>query len=150
MALAQAEGERDIFGEYVRRRLEHWGEVFSLHRDVEWLGYASKNMLQVLIEHKGEMPARAQGYKPLEVDNDAEFIERVVSSMARKQTPVACVLRAYYCGRGRRKVERFETANLLLATAGEKTISQRHYLVLHDLGFAEVRGVVRGMAIAAA
>ena len=149
MALAQADGNQDLFGMYVRRRLEHWGETFSLHRDVEWLGYSSKNMLQVLIEHKGDMPGRTQGYKPLEVDRDAEFIETVVGGLARKQLPIAFVLRAYYCGRGRRKVERFETANLLLSAAGLRPISQKHYMVLHDVGFAEVRGVMRGVAIAA-
>lgn len=141
------EGEADIFGRYVRRRLESWGENYSLHRDMEWLGYSSKNLLQVLIEHKGEMPGRPQGYKPLEVNREAEMIELIVSGMARKQVPIACVLRAYYCGRGRRKVERLETANLLLTIAGQRPVSPRHYLILHDIGFAEVRGVLRGFAL---
>lgn len=142
------EGELDLFGAYVRRRLEHWGEVYGLHRDVEYLGYASKNLLQVLIDHRGELPGRTQGYKPLEVDQDAEAIELIVSGMARSQRPVACVLRAFYCGRGRKKIERWETANLLLSAAGERVISVRQYLALHDVGLAEVRGVLRGMAIA--
>ncbi|HEY4529365.1 MAG TPA: hypothetical protein VIG97_03400 [Luteimonas sp.] len=148
MALAQAEGELDVFGEYVRRRLEHWGEQYCLHRNMEYLGFHSKNMLQVLIEHRGDMPGRVQGYKPLEVDQEAQFVEEIVASMAKAQASVACVLRAYYCGRGRRKVERWETANMLLTTCGQRAISQRHYLVLHDLGFAEVRGVLRGLALA--
>lgn len=147
--MADAEGGCDVFGEYVRRRLTHWGEVYSLHRDVEWLGFSSKNLLQVLIEHKGYMPGKPQGFKPLEVDQDAETIELIVAGMVRKQAPIACVLRAYYCGRGRKKVERFETANMLLANLGHRPVSVRHYQVLHDVGFAEVRGVLRGMALAA-
>lgn len=147
-AVRAQEGELDVFGSYVRRRLERWGEDYSLHRDVEYLGFHSKNILQVLIEHRGELPGRATGYKPLEVDRDTQFIEEIVGSMARQQLPIACVLRAYYCGRGRRKIERWETANLLLATSGHRPISQRQYLVLHDLGFAEVRGVLRGLALA--
>src|SRR3546814_19499431 len=55
----------DTFGVYVRDRLDEWGREFSLSRDCEYLGYQSKNMLQVLIEHKGEMPGKTQGYKPL-------------------------------------------------------------------------------------
>lgn len=147
-AVRAAEGELDIFGAFVRRRLERWGEDYCLHRNVEYLGFHSKNMLQVLIEHRGDMPGRTQGYKPLEVDTDNQFIEEVVSSMAKQQKAIACVLRAYYCGRGRRKIERWETANLLLATVGLQTISQRQYLLLHDIGFAEVRGVLRGVALA--
>lgn len=42
-------GQIDIIGEYVRRRLEQWGEVFALHKDCDYLGHQSKNMLQVLI-----------------------------------------------------------------------------------------------------
>ncbi len=48
----------DTFGVYVRAELEHWGEEFALHRDCAYLGHVSKNMLQVLIDHRGEMPPR--------------------------------------------------------------------------------------------
>src|SRR5688500_675293 len=108
-------GEVDTFGMYVRRRLDHWGSVFSLARDCEYLGHNSKNMLQILIEHKGEMPGRVQGFKPLEVDQEAMQIEMIVTDIAREQKRLACVLRAYYAGSGRRKVERYETALLLIA-----------------------------------
>lgn len=107
-------------------------------------------MLQVLIEHKGEMPGRATGFKPLEMDMQALQIEMIVSDMAvQGQRAITCVLRAYYCGQGRRKVERWETANLLLANAEFPMVSQRHYLTLHDVGFAHVRGVLTGMSMAA-
>jgi len=139
----------DTFGPYVRMRLDGWGREFALHRDCEYLGHASKNMLQVLIDHKGEMPERPTGFKPLEVDPSALEIERIVTDIARDNVTLACVLRAYYCGSGRRKVERWETANLLIATAGAPVLSQRYFLTMHDLGFAMVSGVLRGIALAA-
>ena len=137
----------DTFGVYVRNELDHWGQEFALWRDFEYLGHASKNMLQVLIDHRGEMPPPNVGYKPLETDMRAQLIEDIVADIAREQVVIASVLRAYYCGSGRRKVERWETANLLIATAGHKTISQRNYMSLHDLGVAQVRGVLRGIAV---
>lgn len=141
--------EIDTFGAYVRMRLDHWGREFSLARDCEYLGHQSKNMLQVLIEHKGEMPARCTGYKPLEVSQDAHQIELIVSDIAREQTALACVLRAYYCGSGRRKVERWETANLLIAYTGGRPVSVRQYQNMHEVAFAQVRGVLTGIALAA-
>lgn len=138
--------QTDTFGVYVRNELDHWGQEFALCRDFEYLGHASKNMLQVLIDHRGEMPPPNVGYKPLETDIRAQLIEDIVADIAREQVMIACVLRAYYCGSGRRKVERWETANLLITTAGGKMISQRNYLTVHDLGVAQVRGVLRGLA----
>ena len=142
-------GEIDSFGEYTRERLDEWGREFALARDCEYLGHQSKNMLQVLIEHKGEMPAKATGYKPLEVLRTAQEIEDIVADIARDQLVIACVLRGMYCGQGRRKVERWETANLLIANMGLKVVTQRHYLTLHDIGVATVRGALIGIARAA-
>lgn len=140
----------DTFGEYARRRLEQWGHEFALHRDCEYLGHVSKNMLQVLIEHKGELPARPTGFKPLEVDREAMQIETVVHEMALVgMAPHACVLRAYYCGRGRKHNERYETANLLLANAGHSMMTHRQYRAAHEAGFLHVRGVLLGIALAA-
>lgn len=139
----------DTFGAYVRSRLEHWGREFALSRDFEYLGHQSKNMLQILIEHRGEMPAKPTGFKPLEVCQDALQMEMIVADIAREQMALACVMRGFYCGSGRRKVERWETANLLLANAGGRVVSQRQYLALHEVGFAQVRGVLTGIAIAA-
>lgn len=139
----------DTWGPYVRDRLDGWGKEFALYRDCEYLGHARKNMLQVLIDHKGEMPERPTGFKPLEVDLLALQIERIVTDIARDNVVLACVLRGYYCGSGRRKVERWETANLLIATAGFQPIHVRRYLVMQELGTATVGGVLRGLAIAA-
>lgn len=142
-------GEIDSFGEYTRYRLEEWGREFALCRDWEYLGHQSKNMLQVLIEHRGEMPGKATGYKPLEVIRTAQEIEDIVADVARDQMIIACVLRAYYCGSGRRKVERWETGNNLIANMGLKCVTVRHYMTLHDLGLQTVRGALIGLARAA-
>src|SRR3546814_15535603 len=64
----------------------------------------------------------------------------------------ACILRAYFCGCGRRKVERLETARLLIATAEAGRLrgslpSERRYLEQVELGIVEVRGVLRGISL---
>lgn len=139
----------DSFGEYVRDRLDAWGREFALHRDFEYLGHQSKNMLQVLIDHKGEMPPANTGYKPLDIPHECQVIEDIVADIARDQPPTACVLRAYYCGQGRRRVERYETANLLITYTGGRVISLSQYRNLHLLGVAHVRGALSGIAMAA-
>lgn len=138
----------DTFGEYVEFRLKHWGDEFSLSRRCEYLGYASKNLLAVLMEHH-EMPGRVTGYKPLEVDVEAMQIEDIVAEIARDQMAIACVMRAWYCGRGRRKVEKFETANMLIANARGQPVSLSQYRNLHIVGEAQVRGALIGIAQAA-
>lgn len=139
----------DTFGAYVRAELEHWGRVFALHRDGEYLGHQSKNQLQVLIDHRGEMPPPNVGYKPLEIDPRAQRIEDIVADISRSDLSVAVVLRAYYCGSGRRKEERWEQAKALLALMGQKPVSVRHYLTLAELGFQRVRGQLEGLSRAA-
>lgn len=141
--------EIDTFGLYVRTRLDSWGDEFALHLDCEYLGHQSKNMLQVLIEHKGEMPQRPTGFKPLEVDLQALHVEQIVADIGRDRVHIACALRGYYCGRGRRKIERYETALLLMDAAGVRCKpTAKGYLELIKLGEAEVRASLR-MAIAA-
>lgn len=137
----------DTFGAYVRAELEHWGREFALHRDFDYLGHQSKNMLQVLIEHRGEMPPPNVGYKPLETDSRAQRIEDLVAEIARSNGSMACVLRAYFCGMGRRKVERYETARLLLANAGAPMMTVRAYLEIAKRGEDRVYGMLSGMAI---
>lgn len=139
----------DLFGAYVRGELEHWGVEFALHRDCEYLGHQSKNMLQLLIEHRGEMPPPNTGYKPLETDARAQLIEDVVADIARSHLAMAICLRAYYCGRGRKRVERWETANLLLANAGLPVVRTTAYMDLAQRGEDRVYGVLVGMARAA-
>lgn len=134
----------DTFGAYVLAGLEHWGKEYALHRDCDYLGHHSKNVLQVLIEHKGDMPGRTQGYKPLESDGRAQMIEDIVSSIARDHAVMACCLRAYHCGLGRRKVERYEMANILVARCSYGNVSVRHYLSMVELGFQRIRGRLEG------
>lgn len=141
--------QADLFGAYVRAELEHWGREFALHRDCEYLGHQSKNVLAVLMEHEGEMPERTQGFKPLETDARAQVIEDIVADIARTDISLACVLRGYYCGSGRRKEERWEQAGQLLEAFGQRAVSVRHYLALAELGYQRVRGRLEGMAVAA-
>jgi len=140
--------QTDLFGAYVRAELEHWGREFALHRDCEYLGHQSKNVLAVLMEHEGEMPERTQGYKPLETDPRAQVIEDIVADIARTDISLACVLRGYYCGSGRRKEERWEQTLKLLELVGQRSVSVRQYMVLADLGFQRIRGYLEGRAAA--
>ena len=136
----------DTFGLYVRAELEHWGREFALHRDCEYLGHQSKNLLAVLMEHH-EMPSRAQGYKPLETDLRAQKIEDLVTHIARTNVEMAVVLRAYFCGMGRKKVERWETCNLLLTNMGVRMIGQRVYLEMARRAEDRVRGLLEGVGM---
>ena len=138
-------GQIDTFGVYVRAELEHWGREFALHRDYEYLGHASKNMLQILIDHRGEMPPPNVGFKPFETDIRAQKIEDIVADIARSNASMACVLRAYFCGMGRKKVERYETAQLLLANQGLPMMTVRAYLELARRGEDRVYGMLAGM-----
>lgn len=142
----------DTFGAYVRSRLDSWGREFALHRDCEYLGHRSKDMLQVLIEHKGEMPPRATGFKPLTIPAAEMEVEDIVADMARRDMVLASVMRGYYCGSGRRAMERRETAvELARSLLGDRSfrLSKTKYFSIHDIGFAEVRGRLIGMARAA-
>jgi len=145
-------GQLDTFGEYVRRRLDAWGREFALHRDCEYLGHKSKDMLQLLIEHKGEMPPRPTGFKPIEIPFKEMQIEDIVADIARRDVVTACVLRGYYCGLGRRGEERRETAQALVRYIQQDQsyrLSRKQYFIVHDIGFAEVRGRLIGFARAA-
>lgn len=134
---------------YVRRRLEHWGDEYALHRDVEYLGYASKNILAVLMAHKG-MPGRVQGVKPVDSDLLAQQVEDVIARLSMVNRPCANVMRAYYCGRGRRGVERFETALMLVTAMGDPAISLRQYHFLRRAGDDFVGEQLTGLVRAAA
>lgn len=142
-------GQTDTFGAYVRTRLDEWGRCFALHRDCEYLGHRSVDMLHVLMEHGGEMPPRPTGFKPLEIPPLEQQIEDIVADIARHNLTRASVLRGYYCGSGRRGVERLEITNEMLRAFGLPALSRSRYFAEHDCGFAEVRGVLVGIAIAA-
>lgn len=140
--------QTDLMSDYIRRRMEHWGEEFALHKDCEYLGHASKNLLAVLMEHH-EMPGRATGYKPLEINQEAQQIEDAVFEISRHAPAIGWVLRAYYCGQGRRKVERWHTANTLLEISGLPKVSQASYVDMARRGTERVHGMLLAVASAA-
>lgn len=144
--------QSDLFGAYVETRLDSWGRCFALHRDCEYLGHQSQNMLQILIDHRGEMPPRPVGFRPLEISPSDLEIELIVCSIASYDVARASSLRAYFCGNGRRGVERLDIARELIkrATGGPAKLSRRGYFALVDLGRAEVRGALSAAARQAA
>jgi len=142
----------DTFGVYVKARLEAWGREFALHRDCEYMGHRSKDMLQVLIEHKGDLPPKATGFKPLETDPLAQQIEDIVRDIARHNLERACVLRGFYCGLGRKGVERLEVTQNMVRRAAENPgyrLSRPKFFAEEEIGRAEVRGFLSALAIAA-
>lgn len=134
--------DTDQFGEYVRDRLEAWGFEFAYHRDRERLGHRSKDMLQILIEHRGEMPPKVVGFKPLEVDREALEIEWAVHDLFKQSPMQAWALRAYYCTRGRRGVERYDAFRFLCG----RGYSRRRYFDFVREGEAYVRACLCGIA----
>ena len=133
------------FDLYVRTRLDAWGQEFAFHRDAELLGHKSKDMLQLLIEHKGEMPPRVTGFRPLTIPPLEWQTETIVAQIHSDAPLLAVVLRAYYCGSGRRAVERLEKAEEL----AKRKLPRRAYFAYHDLGFQRVAGALSAVALAA-
>lgn len=128
----------------VRSRLDLWGREFAYSRALVSLGHRSKDMLQVLIEHRGEMPPKVTGYKPEEVDLRAMEIEDMVATIGRESARMAWIMRAYFCGSGRRGVERFELAKALcLAYEGvEIALKPRGYYQAVEFGVNRVWGML--------
>jgi hypothetical protein len=102
-------------------------------------------MLQVLIEHRGEMPPRPKGFRPLTIPPLEMLVEDIVHDVHRDAPHLSAVLRAYYCGRGRQSVERLEAAVELVG----RKLSRREYYAYHDLGFQRVAGALSALARAA-
>lgn len=137
-------GEVRITEEAVRARLERWGVEFAFHRDLEPLGHKSKDVLQVLNEHRGEMPPRAQGYAPEFVDRMALEIEELVARVHAESPEIAWALRAFYCGRGRRGVERLQLCQALIrwSMGKERAMSRRMFYLMVDVGMHRVWGML--------
>lgn len=130
------------FETYVRRRLDAWGSEFRLDRDGDFLGFPSKNVLQVLHEHRGEIPERAAGYKPLLIPPLEWQTETIVHGLNQASSHLAAALRAYYCGSGRVSVERLWTLEAMLG----RSISKRAFFTYHDMGFQWVTGALYTLA----
>jgi hypothetical protein len=127
--------------DYVRFRLLGWGREFRLGREIEPLGIHKTSLLQVLIEHRGEMPTRPTGYKPLTVPPDAMEIEDAVHDIHAVEPEIAVVLRVYYCGSGKHSTDRLYMAARLLG----RRITRRRYYEAHAAGFHRVAGYVSAM-----
>jgi hypothetical protein len=127
--------------DYVRFRLLGWGREFRLGREIESLSFHHTSLLQVLIEHRGDMPSRVTGYKPLAIPPDAMEIEDVVHDIHAADPELAIVLRVYYCGSGKHSTDRLATATRLL----RRRITRRRYYEAHAAGFHRVAGFLSGM-----
>ena len=120
--------------------LDRWGREFALARDCHYLGHQSENILAKYIQHEGP-PPRTTGYKPLEVDSVAMAVEWTVHGIGLENVETACCLRAYFCGSGRVRHERLETARAMIARAKGHAVrlSRRGYLSIVDDGIGLVR-----------
>jgi len=130
------------FETYVRRRLDAWGSEFRLDRDGDFLGFPSKNVLQVLHEHRGEIPERSGGVRPLLIPPLEWQTETIVHDLNQASSHLAATLRAYYCGSGRVSVERLETLVMLLG----RPVNKRAFFTYHDMAFQWVTGALYTIA----
>lgn len=120
----------------VEARLGAWGREFGFRGGHGEPSQVSS--LWVLLKFGGVSPRGAGGRPPVHVDEAAWEIERIVVSMHRVRPVDASVLRAYYGGVGRQKVERRALAEQLAGTR----IPARAYFVAHDRGVAWVAGAL--------
>lgn len=134
--------QADPMAAKIRRQLEFWGTEFALHKDCDYLGHQSKNMIAVLMEHKGEMPRNSEGFKPMYIPEEAEQVELAVTALFKVAPVHAIVLRGYYCGQGRRNFERLEQTNLMLQKAGYPKVTLSGYKDLARMATERVHGLL--------
>lgn len=120
---------------YVTARLNAWGREFALERYDE---PHEHTLLYLLVKFGGEIPRLEGGRAPESVNDEAWQIERLIAVMHSERPVEASVLRAYYGGRGRHKVERRSQAQELAACR----IGEREYFAAHDRGFAWLCGAL--------
>lgn len=128
---------------WVTARLAAWGREFRIyvHDDAasQSCGEPSQvSPLWVLLKFGGVSPRGAGGRPPVHIDESAWEVEQIVADMFRIRPVDASVLRAYYGGYGRQKIERRELAERL---AGVR-IPARAYFTAHDRGVAWVLGAL--------
>lgn len=63
----------------LEQRLENWAKEYGGGR-YDDLGYASRNILQTLIEHEGFIPS-TRGYVPIPIRSQADEVEAAVRMM---------------------------------------------------------------------
>ena len=125
--------QTDLFGMYVEERLQAWGREFAYHRDKYRAGGYGRNSLDFGPIGSGPEP-----------DCEALLIEDIVRGMMKAgERSAGWALRAYYCGSGRRSVERLDVYRALIGRrCGKKTyyaqIDTGRIWVRHEL-MAECR-----------
>lgn len=124
-----------ITGVYIRDMLEVWGREFQLFSESE---PHAETLLYKLVLYGGEIPRLEGGRPPERVNEQAYAIEVIVAKMHQTRPVESSVMRAYYCGRGRHKFERRETAEML---AGCK-ISEREYFAAYLRALAYIEGAI--------
>lgn len=134
---SQGRAHIDPMSVWVTARLAAWGREFALNREWPSRGVST---LWVLMHFGGVSPRGQGGRAPVLVDPAAWEIERIVADMYLERRVEASVLRAYYGGSGRQKVERREQAEHLARTR----IGVREYFHAHDRGVAWVMGALAG------
>lgn len=120
---------------YLVARLNAWGREFALERFDE---PHEHTLLYLLIKFGGEIPRLEGGRAPESVNEEAWQMERLVALMHTERPIEASVIRAYYGGHGRHKVERRQAAEML---AGMKITAQQ-YFAAHDRGFMWLCGAL--------
>lgn len=120
----------------VEGRLVAWGREFGFRAGAS--GYASVSPLWTFLRFGGVSPRGTGSPPPLHIDAAALEIERIVATMFATAPVEASVLRAYYGGVGRQKVERRALAERL---AGVR-IGARDYFHARERGAAWVMGAL--------
>lgn len=140
--------ELDTRTKEARDRLDAWGRYFRLRPFEPRLGHRDKNMLQVAVEHLGQIPPPPTGFKPEYVDAQAMQVEDFVRIIFDESPRAACILRAYFCGGGRKGVERLELArDLIRAVTGESmALDRRAYYQVVDACVQRVAGMLAAIA----
>lgn len=79
----------------LQERLKNWAQEYGGGR-TQYIGFNSRNLLQVLIDHKGEVPS-SRGYIPVPTQTAADDIEEIVVAMQiGGRFKIAMVLRCEY------------------------------------------------------
>jgi len=136
--MTTATASRTVHGlvlERIKQMLEVWGREFSLDSAQE---PSEATLLYRLIEYGGEIPRLEGGRPPERINEQAYAIEQIVCEMYRTRPVEASVMRAWYCGRGRQKFERRETAEIL---SGRK-IGPSEYFAAYLRALAYIEGAL--------
>lgn len=134
----------DPMGVWVDARLAAWGREFRVWtrgpagETCAGAVWPPVSPLWVLLKFGGVSPRGTGGRPPVHVDEEAWVIERIVADMFRVRPVEACVLRAYYGGDGRQKVERRQLAERLSGVR----LSAQAYFAARDRGVAWVMGAL--------